>query len=74
MYLELYAPQNWIKEYVKQNALIKDTTGTSLPKDKPHWFTPNKDYSVLKPQEGSESSLYFEDTLNGHMFIYEVQL
>lgn len=74
LYLELQAPSSWRAHFLEQNNLVKATDSIGLPSDAPVWFTPEKNCRILKQKGPDQGSVYYEDTLTGKMFIYEVQL
>ena len=74
MYLELKASPLWMNEFIKQNNLVESKERMAIPFDAPVWFKPNDSFKSLKQSEYGQGSAYFEDTLNGKMFIYEIQL
>ena len=74
MYLELKASPLWRKEFIKQNNLLKNKETKSIPSDAPLWFKPGNNFRILTVPGFSEGSIYFEDTISGKMFIYEIQL
>lgn len=74
MYMELNAPPTWRKEFIKQNRLVPDSVTALVPDKAPYWFKPAKKYKAWVPKGFNEGSVYFEDTVNGNMFLYEIQL
>jgi hypothetical protein len=74
MYLELNASSNWINELIRQNNLIPDTTKVILPGDAPSWFVPKKSQKAYIHSGFDQGSIYFIDSLNRHLLIYEIQL
>ena len=74
LYLELNASPLWRKEFIKQNNLILSKTEIILPSDAPSWFKPTGNFRVFVREGFSQGSVYYEDPVNGRMFIYEIQL
>jgi len=74
LYLELQAPSSWIAQFIEQNSLVKAPDNPGFPSDAPGWFNPGKDFRILKQKGFDQGSVYYEDTLAGKVFIYEVQL
>jgi hypothetical protein len=74
MYLELKASSSWRKKFIKQNSLIEDKKTESIPSDAPLWFKPGVNLRTLKQSGFNQGSVYYEDTISGKMFIYEIQL
>jgi hypothetical protein len=74
MYLELKASRLWRNEFIKQNNLVENKEPKSIPSDAPNWFKPGKNYRSLTLPGFSQGSIYYEDTITGQMFIYEIQL
>lgn len=74
LYMELKAPLAWLSEFIKQNNLVETNVDPVLPSDVPTWFSPGKSFKVLMQKNSGGGSAYFEDTVNGKMFIYEIQL
>ncbi len=72
-YLELKATSEWRTEFIRQNNLKPDTDYT-IPADAPSWFKPNAGYKIGKPSGFNQGSVYFEDSVVGRIFIYEIQL
>jgi hypothetical protein len=72
--MELLAPASWRAQFVQQNNFGETNARPAIPSDAPAWFTPRKNLWTLAPIENSQGSIYFEDTLTGKMFIYEIQL
>ena len=73
LYLEIQPSATWRKAFLKQNNL---TLGgdRDYPTEAPVWFKPSDNYRVWKSSTSDQDSRYFEDTLSGHMYLYEVQL
>ena len=74
MYLELKAPAQWRSQFIRQNNLVETKTIPILPSDAPAWFSPRKNLRILAHTENGQGSSYYEDTVTGEMFIYEIQL
>ena len=74
LYLELKASASWRKEFIKQNNLVENKESETIPVDAPNWFRPANNCRIYKQSGVSEGSVYYDDTLNGNMFIYEIQL
>ena len=74
MYIELNASPLWRKEFIKQNDLIKTSERQSIPSDAPVWFKPGKNFNLFIPSGFNQGSQYYEDTVSGKVFIYEIQL
>jgi hypothetical protein len=72
--MELQAPRFWTDQFIAQNNLIKDSSAAALPSDAPAWFNPGKNFLVFKQKGFSEGSAFFEDTVAGKMFLYDIQL
>ena len=75
MYLKLMPTNEWWDEFLKQNYISVDTDEWTKPSDAPKWFTP----SVNSIRYGGgddfdQGSRYFQDTLTGECYIYEIQL
>lgn len=73
-FLEIEAPKNWCNELFKANKMIEDTAKISPIIDAPNWFIPNDSCRVWKLPDTFQNSRYFEDTIYGKLFIYEIQL
>lgn len=74
MYLKLKPSKLWWNEFLKQNSLTTDTTKWIRPDDAPKWFKPTEN-SIQFGQTGfSQGSRYFNDTITGVCYIYEIQL
>ena len=73
-FLEIEAPKYWCHELFKVNKMIEDTARISPIIDAPNWFIPNDSCRVWKLPNSFQNSRYFEDTINGKLFIYEIQL
>jgi hypothetical protein len=74
MYLELNPSDEWKTEFIKQNDLVQPKIAPKDPPDAPSWFKPTKNCKLWVPTGYSQGSVYYEDTLTGHLFIYEIQL
>jgi hypothetical protein len=74
MYLELKASALWRKEFIKQNNLVENKETNDVTSDAPSWFRPGKNFRTLTPSGFTQGSTYYEDTVSGRMFIYEIQL
>jgi hypothetical protein len=74
MSLELKASPLWRKELIKQNNLVETKERTSIPSKAPTWFKPTESFKAFTQSGFSQGSVYFEDTVSGRMFIYEIQL
>jgi hypothetical protein len=74
MYLEVKAPSSWRKQFIKQNNLVEIKESKNVPSDAPSWFSPGKNFRTWVPAAISQGSVYYEDTLTGKLFIYEIQL
>jgi len=74
IYLELKASPLWRREFIKQNNLVVAKTQEVIPSDRPSWFMPDTNFLKLVPSGSNEGSVYFEDTVTGKVFIYEIQL
>ena len=72
--MELTAAPGWRDQFVKQNKLIESKKEFGLPTDAPDWFKPTNNFRELVPAGPDQGSVYYEDTVAGKMFIYEVQL
>jgi hypothetical protein len=73
MYLELKASPLWRAEFIRQNNLKLDTF-YAISDDAPSWFKPIGSYKIWRPSGFDQGSVYFEDTVEGHLFIYDIQL
>jgi hypothetical protein len=73
LYMELKATRLWRKEFIKQNNLVV-TTDYEIPDDAPSWFKLNSGFKMWKPSGFDQGSLYLEDSVTEHFFIYEIQL
>ena len=73
VYLDLTAPADWSREYIRQNNLLPDTNAAdaALPTDAPRWFKP--DSSFLKYGGLGTSGSYYLQPRTGRMLIYEAQ-
>ena len=73
MYLELKASPLWRAEFIRQNNLKLDTVNI-IPDDAPSWFKPKGYCKIWRPSGFDQGSVYLEDTVAGHLFVYEIQL
>ena len=73
MYMEVKATPLWLNEFIKQNNLVEIKNVEGLPSDAPSWFQPAKN-SIIFTRSNGQGSLYYDDSLKGKMFIYEIQL
>jgi len=69
LYMEIKAP--WFADFIRYNSLKKSNKNLKIPSDAPKWFSPKDSINLWTGEQGS---LYFIDTINGHMFMYEKQL
>ncbi|HEV3326408.1 MAG TPA: hypothetical protein VG052_12410 [Puia sp.] len=74
LYLELTAPPEWRTRFITQNKLAETKQEYALPSDAPDWFKPGKGFRTLAPAAPDQGSVYYEDSVTGEMFIYEIQL
>jgi hypothetical protein len=74
MFLELKATDQWRREFIKQNSLVVDSSGFDLPTDSPKWFKPDKSSLLWKPVRWDQGSRFYENTEEGILFIYDIQL
>jgi hypothetical protein len=74
LYMELTAPLKWRKNFIEQNHLVRDSTTWIAPSNAPYWFMPKTNYLKWRLYQSDEGSKYFEDTITGEMFLYEIQL
>ena len=74
IYLELKTSLEWKNEFIKQNHLVQNKTNQNIPSDAPSWFKPTESCRIWMPSGFTQGSTYYEDTLSGHIFIYEIQL
>jgi len=74
VYLKIKPSDEWWSQFVAQNGLMLDTTQWFVPSDKPDWFTPPNTSKVYGFNEDYNNSRYFQDSLSGVWYIYEIQL
>lgn len=75
LYLKLKPTEKWWKEFVEQNQLQIDHKDWTKPSDAPPWFNPTE--NTVRYSYGDsvdQGSRYFQDTLTGECYIYEIQL
>lgn len=73
LFLEVQASDRWVKQFIKENKLIA-TGGDWWGSNTPEWFKPRQSAKQWKLPDTSTDSRYFEDTITGRFFLYEVQL
>lgn len=75
LFLKFKPSNNWWNEFLKQNALYKDSSDRLVPDNAPIWFNPSFN-SVLYRREidFDQGSRYFRDSITGICYIYEIQL
>ena len=75
MYLEFKPSDNWWNEFLEQNYISVDKGDWTIPNDAPTWFKPSEN-SIRFGGDGDfdQGSRYFQDTLTGVCYIYEIQL
>ncbi|MFT3911656.1 MAG: hypothetical protein QM737_19695 [Ferruginibacter sp.] len=74
MYMELKAPTHWIQEYIEQNKLIKAGNAKITANDIPAWFNPSAKSKIYTMADSTNRSVYYYDSLNHKLLIYEIQL
>lgn len=81
LFLEIKAPLQWRKEFKELNQLKEVKRKSSKNKyfdqnaEYPVWFKPPKYFKVFIPKsEYIKGSTYFENPVDGHMFLYDVHL
>jgi hypothetical protein len=74
LYLEVTAPKDWRQQFIIQNNLIPTNKEQAVPTEAPDWFRPGKQFRRWISAKDIEGSAYYEDTLTGKLFIYEIQL
>jgi hypothetical protein len=70
--MELQADADWRTNFIKTNELRPNDEARTVPTDGPEWFKPESNYKVWKQPQPFAESIYFEDSVSGKMFIYEV--
>jgi len=68
LYMEIEAP--WVKDFITYNQVPSGTRPIKTPANAPKWFSPPENFPVWT---GAFGSVYFIDTVNMHMFMYEKQ-
>ncbi|EMN00009.1 hypothetical protein [Leptospira noguchii] len=82
LFLEIKAPLLWRKEFKELNQLkeVKKKSSKSeyfdwKDSEAPDWFNPPKYFKVFIPKnEYTRGSVYFENPVDGHMFLYDIHL
>lgn len=74
LFLEIEASQLWRSEFIKQNKMVEDTVKWFKIDEAPKWFSPNEKFKIWKLSDELQHSKYFEDSVSGKMFLYEIQL
>jgi hypothetical protein len=73
-YLILKPTNIWWSEFIKQNSLVPITTDWNPPTDTPKWFNPPKHCLKWATGDDFQGSRYFQDSLTGVCYVYEIQL
>jgi hypothetical protein len=74
VFLKIKPSDEWWLQFVEQNGLMLDTSQWYVPSKKPDWFTPPNTSKVYGFGEEYNNSRYFQDSLSGVCYIYEIQL
>jgi hypothetical protein len=74
MYIQLYATEKWLKEFIKINNLKVHTSEIDLPEDAPSWFRPKIGLKAFSSPENNQGSIYFIDLKTGYLLFHEIQL
>ncbi|HLO37051.1 MAG TPA: hypothetical protein VK173_01035 [Lacibacter sp.] len=74
LFLEIKANDEWVKQFIKENKLIPTGGNWWQPDDTPEWFKPTQSSKQWKLPDQQSDSRYFEDTIAGKLFLYEIQL
>ncbi|WP_282016005.1 hypothetical protein [Marinifilum flexuosum] len=75
MYLKLKPTKEWWNKFLEQNHLPINKDKWVRPSEAPSWFEPTEN-SIKYGIGGNfdQGSRYFQDTLTGVCYIYEIQL
>ena len=73
MYLELEASLIWRIQFVNQNQLVQTNAVEEIPSNAPGWFKPNSKSRIWTKASSPQPAYYYEDTINGKFYMYEVQ-
>ena len=74
MYLEIKATSSWINEYIIQNHLVKKNDSLSIPQNAPKWFKATDKAISYRQSDVNNNSVYYVDSIESRLFIYEIQL
>ena len=74
LFLEIKAEDYWIKQFIKENKLVPANDKWVKPNNTPSWFVPTHSSRQWELPDQQTDSRYFEDTITGRFFLYEIQL
>ena len=75
VYLKFNATDKWWNDFLKENSISKDKENWTIPNDAPKWFNPHKNYIRYGGGDDfDQGSRYFQDTISGAYYVYEIQL
>ncbi len=74
LFLEIKTNDEWIKQFIKENKLVLANDKWLQPNNMPAWFKPTNSSKQWRLPDQHAGSRYFEDTITGRFFLYEMQL